>query len=232
MRAIILAAGTGSRMRPMTDVTNKCCLPVGGKPLLNGQVQILSSCGITDVLVVTGYCRRQVMEVGGHELEYLFNPFFATTNSIVSLWLARHYFTDNVIVLNCDVIFDAPLIYAFMSSETSFSVAVCRDWSDDRGYKAEIDEDGHILRMGMNLARVGAEYGGIMSIKKAVVPDLVERMEIFLERKQCNVWYEDVVSDMLCPSLSAKGIYVVPERWYELDTLEEYKIANDRFKEW
>ena len=232
MRALILAAGTGSRMRPLTDETHKCCLPVAGKPLLTGQMDVLFSCGITDIVVITGYRRQEVMLLGGDRAAYLFNPFFASTNSIVSLWLAQHFFSDDILILNCDVVFDATLVQQFVSSERPISIAVCGNWSDDRGYKAEINSSGDVLRMGMKLSRPGAEYAGITLLRKIVLPEAVKTMERFFDQDQFGIWYEDAVSAMLESGIKGNAVYVSPDKWYELDTVAEYTIANERIKTW
>ena len=232
MRALILAAGTGSRMRPLTDNTHKCCLPVAGKPLLTGQMDVLSSCGITDIAVVTGYRRQDVMKLGDDRAAYFFNPFFQSTNSIVSLWLARGFFSDDMLILNCDVIFDATLVQQFVASRRQIAIAVCGVWTDDRGYKAEINASGDVLRMGMNLDRPGAEYAGIILLRKTVLPEAVKVMEEFFDQDQFGAWYEDAVSAMLESGIRGSAVHVSPEKWYELDTTAEYAIANTRIKAW
>lgn len=232
MRALILAAGTGSRMRPLTDTTHKCCLPVAGKPLLTGQMDVLVACGITDIMVVTGYRRQEVMKLGAAKAVYLFNPFFKSTNSIVSLWLAQRFFTDDILILNCDVIFDAILVEQLVASRHPVAIAVCENWSDDRGYKAEISASGAVLRMGMTLDRPGAEYAGIILLRETVLSEAVKVMERFFDQDQFGVWYEDVVSAMLESGIQGSAVYVSPDTWYELDTATEYATANERIKAW
>jgi len=232
MRALILAAGVGSRMRPLTDKIHKCCLSVAGKPLLTGQVDILCSCGITDIVVITGYRRQEVMALGADRAEYLFNPFFKSTNSITSLWLAQRFFSDDILILNCDVIFDASLVEQLVVSPHQISVAVCSDWSDDRGYKAEINSKGNVLRMGKHLDRPSAEYAGITFLRETILPETVKTMENFFNKDQFDVWYEDAISAMLESGIVGNAVFASPDKWYELDTADEYMIANKRIKDW
>jgi choline kinase len=103
-KAIILAAGVGSRLRPFTEDLPKCLLEVGGQTILDQQVTALHQCGIMDVLVVVGYRGDLIMRHLGHRARYLHNPRYETTNSLYSLWLARAELAGGALILNSDVL--------------------------------------------------------------------------------------------------------------------------------
>jgi choline kinase len=109
-KAIILAAGVGSRLRPLTDDLPKCLLEVGKQTIVDQQVAALRQCGITDVLVVVGYRGERIRRHLGTRARYLENPRYETTNSLYSLWLARAELAGGALILNSDV-FALPALF-------------------------------------------------------------------------------------------------------------------------
>jgi choline kinase len=103
-KAIVLAAGVGSRLRPLTADRPKCLLEVGGRTLLNSQLETLDRCGIRDVVIVIGYHGERIRAEAGRRARYVDNPRYAQTNSLYSLWLAREELTDGALILNSDVL--------------------------------------------------------------------------------------------------------------------------------
>ena len=94
MKAIILAAGMASRLRPLTDHKPKCLLEIGKQCLLGRAIEGLIFNGIREVVIVTGYLQEQIIEfVQGHypdlKVEYIYNEKYASTNNIYSLWLTK-----------------------------------------------------------------------------------------------------------------------------------------------
>ena len=95
MKAIILAAGTASRLRPLTDNTPKCLLNIGERPLLQRSMDALCENGIDEFVIVTGYLHEMIEDFvartypEGIRVTFIHNEVYATTNNIYSLWLAR-----------------------------------------------------------------------------------------------------------------------------------------------
>jgi len=105
MKAIILAAGYGSRMYPLAQDMPKCLLTIRGETLLARQLRILRSCGINDISVVTGFHREKIVELYGEEVSIRYNPHYEITGNIFSLWVARNLLTDDVIIMNSEISF-------------------------------------------------------------------------------------------------------------------------------
>jgi choline kinase len=103
-KAIILAAGVGSRLRPLTDDRPKCLLEVGQRTILDHQVGTLHRYGIDDLIVVVGYCGDQIRRHLGDSVRYVDNERFGSTNSLYSLWLAREELASGALILNSDVL--------------------------------------------------------------------------------------------------------------------------------
>jgi len=114
--AIILAAGQGSRLLPLTLTSPKCLIEVGGKSILRHQLDALRGAGVESFTVVTGYRAEQIeqqaarLRRGGFDIETLYNPFWAVASSIGSVWIARERLHRPFLLLNGDTIFDQDLL--------------------------------------------------------------------------------------------------------------------------
>jgi len=110
MRGIILAAGKGSRLNGTIGDKPKCLLRVGGKTLVERQIESLRSVGIDDIVIVVGCQADQVRRTCGSRITYVENTRFAQTNSLYSLWMARPLLYDGFVVMNCDVLFHPQML--------------------------------------------------------------------------------------------------------------------------
>jgi choline kinase len=109
-RAIILAAGRGSRLKNVAGDVPKCLAPMGATTLLERQIAALKAAGVDEVVVVTGYRAELIERVCGSAARCVENVRHAETNSLYSLWLAREFFGDGFVVMNGDVLFHPHLL--------------------------------------------------------------------------------------------------------------------------
>lgn len=109
-RAIILAAGRGTRLRPHTADRPKCLVEIDGRTLIDRQIAALAACGVSDIVAVVGYRADRVRAVIGSRVRYIENTRFGETNSLYSLWMASDELAQGAIVLNSDV-FAAPVLF-------------------------------------------------------------------------------------------------------------------------
>jgi L-glutamine-phosphate cytidylyltransferase len=109
-RAVILAAGMGTRLHGRAGDNPKCLMRLGGSTLLERQLASLNACGIRDIAVVAGFRAERVAEVCGAQASIVENTRFADTNSLYSLWLARPLLTGGSVVMNGDVLFHPQLL--------------------------------------------------------------------------------------------------------------------------
>jgi choline kinase len=123
-KAIVLAAGVGSRLRPFTADRPKCLLEVGGRTLLDRQLDALRQCGVTDVTVVVGYCGDQIRTRFGGSLRYVANERYEQTNSLYSLWLARQELASGALILNSDVLAPRRLFERLLASPAPDAILV------------------------------------------------------------------------------------------------------------
>lgn len=147
MKAIILSAGQGRRLLPYTANLPKCLVPVCGCPLLEWQLRSLHLCGITEVVIVTGFMSEAVEAFAAQQkfpgliVRTLFNPFFAVADNLASLYLASDALRDGGVILNGDTLFE-PAVLDKLLREAQAPVSVTIDRKsryDDDDMKVQID---------------------------------------------------------------------------------------------
>jgi len=121
MKVIILSAGQGTRLLPLTAKIPKCLLEIQGKTILEWQIGELQKCGIDQITVVTGYGAEKVDDLiqqryEGQKIKTHYNPDYATTDNLVSCWKARKEMNEDFILLNGDTLFEAAVVRTLLAS--------------------------------------------------------------------------------------------------------------------
>jgi choline kinase len=116
VKAIILAAGRGLRLKGVCGGNPKCLLEIGGRTLIERQVESLRTAGISEIVVVVGFKADRVRRACGPRIRFIENDRFAQTNSLYSLWLARDLLMDGFLVMNSDVLFHPALLPSLLQS--------------------------------------------------------------------------------------------------------------------
>ena len=127
MKALIIGAGQGKRLLPLTETTPKALVKIGGKSLFEWQVDALIDCGITDIVFVAGFNFEAVEEAAeqflrqkpGCRIRIVHNPFHAITDNLVTCWAARGEMTGDFLHLNSDTLFSPPVLQTLLSSPTA-----------------------------------------------------------------------------------------------------------------
>jgi len=156
MKAIILSAGQGTRLLPLTARSPKCTISVQGRALIDWQIDRLAACGVDDVTVVTGFGAEYVEDVlrrrgGGLRLETLFNPFFEVADNLASCWMARQEMTEDFFLLNGDTLFESAVVQRLIDAPVS-PITLATD------HKAHYDDDDMKVHLaGRRLRSVGKD---------------------------------------------------------------------------
>ncbi|MDR8393040.1 phosphocholine cytidylyltransferase family protein [Aliifodinibius sp. S!AR15-10] len=123
--AIILAAGKGTRLRPLTNRIPKCMIPVDGKPMLEWQLEVLVESGIENIIVVTGYLEDKIDDL---RITKVHNSVYDSTNMVHSLFCAEKYLEGKVIVSYGDIIYSKRVLQKLMDNEQDMVVASDMQW--------------------------------------------------------------------------------------------------------
>lgn len=156
MKAIILSAGQGKRLLPLTENSPKCALPVQARSILEWQLGQIAQCDIDEVVVVTGFGARNVeaiiAETQGVPVRSFFNPFFAHSDNLGTCWVAKEEFTGPFVLINGDTLFEAAVLQRLLNRKTDWRVTLATD------LKQRYDEDDmKVICEGEQLHRVGKQ---------------------------------------------------------------------------
>lgn len=223
MRAIILAAGMGTRMGAVCPGP-KCLIRVGGELIIRRTLQLLDSVGVDDIALVTGYQGNLVEAIAcGREPEMVRNPFYSVTNSIASLWFARDLLDQDVIILNSDLVFRREMLEVVLASPRP---CLAVDPARDGGYRAAILWR-KVITMGMGLTSPGGEYAGMTVLDGASAKKLRHRVEQMVEEGVINEWYETAVASLILDGEIEMGWCDVSRwPWAEIDTPDDLITAE------
>ena len=164
MEVIILAAGTGSRLRPYTENRPKCMVEPHGKPLLEHQLDILRAAGLISITAIGGYLKDQLYSVVD---KVLVNEKFATTNMVESLMCASKILHKGCVISYGDIVYSKSMLEALLAERSDIAVVVDDNWLDY--WKARSDNpllDAETLRIGKNgnILEIGARPASLRSI--------------------------------------------------------------------
>jgi choline kinase len=234
--AVILVAGIGSRLRPITDTRPKALAPVGDETILGRAVRLLLDFGISRLILATGYREDAVRAaVTGLPCEVLFcpNPRFDSTQNSVSLALCRDAVGGrSFFKLDGDVVFDPELLARIAAPRAELSVGVDSARNLDAEAMKVVVEAGSIRRFGkaVPLAESHGESIGIERISASVSGKLFDALDARVAAGVTDLYYEDVYSEMISRGeLAAEAADVSGLRWTEVDTFEDLETARRMF---
>jgi len=230
MRAVILAAGKGSRLNGNSPESPKCLTALGGETLIGRQIRLLRRAGIGDITVVVGCQAERVRRACGHEVTYVENVRYAQTNSLYSLWMARPLLFEGFVVLNCDVLFHPALLSDLLSSrhENALLLGYREDSQapyGDEEMKVKV-RDGRVVDMSkeMDPAEADGENLGVVKFGAPGAAALVEIMDGLVGQGRLRDWAPRAFAAFAQRHpLHAIGTRGLP--WIEIDFPEDYERA-------
>jgi choline kinase len=221
MKAIILAAGVGSRLgRPFPKSLS--VLPTGER-ILGRQIRIFQEFGIHEIYVVVGFKKNLIMEEFP-QVFYKYNPIYYITNTSKSLCCALEYLDDDVIWTNGDVIFDPQVIGRLVEFQGN-AVAVDRKKCGEEEVKYRADDQGVLLEISKNVQRPEGEAVGINRIQKNDVPTLLQA----LAACQDQDYFEMGIEMLISQGVHFSALDISAYRCIEVDFEDDLKQALTMF---
>lgn len=246
-KAIILAAGTGSRLRPYTNDRTKVMVELFGRPILDYQLDVFGEHGIDDVVVVTGYAAESVPE-GPYRTVH--NERYAESNMVESLFTARDALRSggDVVVAYGDIVFESDVLGAVLAKDAPVTVAVDREWHRYWSLRMEDPlEDAEMLKLGhddrivelgktpSSLADIEGQYTGLIRFRS----DLAQQLPYIYDRMDRNATYDgepfsNLYMTAFLQYLIDRGHEVraafIENGWLEVDTCADLSLY-DRLEE-
>ena len=224
MKAILLAAGVGSRIAENIGNMPKSMMEVGGKPLIIHTVELLQK-NHMEVVVITGFKHNMIEDaLKDYSVKIYYNPFYAVTNSIGSLWYAREEFdTEEMLIANADVFYTQELLdrMAGAKYENFLLSDITRADNGDYYFMTENDK---LVKYGKELLRTdrNAEYVGLAVLRNDWTKKFCDRLCEMIDNGDYDLWWENVLYSFVSKedvhTYDVDGVF-----WSEIDTIEDYR---------
>ena len=228
--ALLLAAGTGSRLKPFTDHMPKCLTKVNEIEILGRLITCLRKNSFKRLVVVVGYFDQEIRKFldknsGDIVVEYVVNADFATTNNIYSLWLARAIIKEPFLLIESDLVFDAPLLEKMLVPNT-IAVSKILPWMNGTTITTDnfVTDRVASINLGANLNANGRTFKtvNIYGFSLESWKRICKRLDIWIAAGKVNDYYEAILSEMVGDgSLNFQCVYFDMDRWYEIDTTDD-----------
>jgi choline kinase len=220
MKAVILAAGEGKRLRGITS-NPKCMLEINGETLIQRQLRLLGKVYSTPVIIV-GYKYKAIIEHVGHK-EFIMNPIWRQSNTLISLLFAISGPPVDTLVINGDVVFREDLLPKML--EVDYSACAVQDVDPtDEEVKVKVNASGMIVEIGKYLECSRREAVGVYLFRKPLIKAI--RDYSYLLTDPCKLYYEDALNVHLKyhPMQAVETTDAI-----EIDTPEDYERAKDMY---
>ncbi len=242
VRVIILAAGQGKRLLPLTAEVPKALLDIGGKSLVQRQIEAFAANGLKDFVVITGYGAERMEQALGVIAKMLnvsiatvFNPFYAVADNLASCWLARDAMDRDFIQVNGDNVFQGDLVAKLLAAPVvPVSVAINKkEGFDADDMKVMLDGD-RLTEIGKTLPvdTVDAEAIGFYVFREAGIKAYRQELELALRDPQgLRRWFPSAVGS-LAKKMHVSTISITGLRWAEVDFPVDLQQARHLVSSW
>lgn len=240
MKVIILSAGQGRRLLPLTAGMPKCGVEIAGRSILEWQLTEIAQCDVDEVVVVTGFHAEYVDElVAGlnqFPVRTLHNPFYDASDNLGTCWIARHEMQGEFIILNGDTLFEAAVMRALLASDVDAPITLVTDRKDSYD-----DDDMKVVVAGNRLQRVGkrlaldevnGESIGMMAFRGEGPALFVRTIEGLMRTdKGLKLWYLSAI-DGLAQQGHVSVCNIHGHSWCEIDDRADLDNAGSVVATW
>lgn len=246
MQAIILAAGLGSRLKPLTEMLPKALTEVCGKPMIVNALEVCADYQVDEVIIVLGYLGEKIREVCGEEfknmtIRYVYNEIYRETNNNYSLYLTKDMINDDVLLLECDLFYTKLIMKDLVLSEADCSVMVSKynpDTMDGTVCYADDEKNIYKLVLKKNQYRETSMRDALKTVNIYKFKyDFWHRifmteLENYIKNHDRKSYYEQALGAVIYYGDSVvKAIEVPEDSWAEVDNLQDLEAAERKFEQ-
>ncbi len=231
----MLAAGTGSRLAPLTDKMPKCLVSVNEISILERLISALRSHNFKRLVIVVGHqadCIRDFLgtRAGGMEITYITSPLYKTTNNIYSLWLARKAIDEPFLLIESDLVFDPEMLKEMLYPDR-IAISRLQPWMN--GTTVTINNRRIIKAFQANAHEPDDNHYktvNIYSLSNTTWQLVRERLDHHIANNMVNGYYETIFADMVTEGcLSFTPVFFDAKHWYEIDTVADLQAAGHMY---
>ena len=248
IKAILLVAGEGTRLRPYTLDCPKCMVKVDGVSLLDRQLSVLKSQDVNDIILVGGY-KSEMLQGKGSKLKI--NPRYYETNMVWTLFCAEDEMEGDVIISYGDIVYSKEILQAIMKSNADIAVTVDKDWETywrarnedplDDAETLKLDPEGQIIEIGQkprSLSEIEGQYMGLIKLSakgvtqlKNIFKKIVENNELLFNKSIENAYMTDLLQTAINENIPVQSVPVF-SGWVEVDTVSDLHspVTAERLK--
>ncbi len=249
-RAIILAAGQGTRLRPITDDRPKCLTPLDGRSLLARQVAVLNAAGIDDITVVGGYRIDQIRALGYQCME---NVDYEHTNMVSTLFCAKGIMSSDEDLLICygDIVYQHDNLAKLLATDGEVVLMIDQEWKKlwelrlenplDDAETLQLSDEGNVIELGKkpeNYDQIQGQYTGLIKVRADKVAEMIDFYQS-LDRTACydgqtfpNMYMTSFIQQLIDAGWQVKAA-LVKNGWLEIDSvsdLQNYQSLQEQGK--
>lgn len=234
MQALILAAGVGNRLADAAGGKPKSYLPLGGETLLTRNLRLLRECGVNECVLVTGHqCERFAADFPDADIRRVFNPFYKTTNVLVSVWCGMPWLHGEFIYLHADTVFHPEILQRLAGAPSQPALlAADRKHCAEEEMKYKLDAAGRVFEINKTMTPADArgEFLGLARFSAGALPVLRRGVERVLQRAEFGSFFEAALQEMIdAGELSPAIVETGDLPWREIDFPEDYEAAKALF---
>jgi len=234
--ALLLAAGMGNRLSPLTDSTPKCLVEVNRIPILERLMRSLRNHGIRRLFVVTGHLSEVIEDYlgsryAGIEIIYIDSPLYKTTNNIYSLWLAGKEIDEPFLLIESDLVFHSELLTPMLQPDR-IAVSKMLPWMNGTTVTLNGSNQLKAICMGAESRNCASHYKtvNIYNFSRNTWRLIQERLDQYISAGKVNGYYEAVFAELVAEgAISLAPVLFEAAHWYEIDTLEDLRAAEKLF---
>ena len=237
MKAIILAAGRGTRIPQFTKNKPKCLIKIDKKTILERQINFLFKLKIKDIIIIKGFKKEKILI---KKVKYIVNKNYKKNEQLDSLFCAKSEFTEDILILFSDIIYDFSIIKKIYNQKKNLiTLAVDKNWQnrykfrfdhpEEQADKVKINKKNNIIKIGkkLKIEETNGEFLGIFKISKMGCKVILENYKKYQNTaiKQIHDFLKFLINKCIpISSLSVQGKYM------EIDTFNDYKLAKKMFE--
>lgn len=255
MKIVILAAGQGTRLRPLTDDRPKCMVEVNGKSIIERQLSVMLSCGMKedDITIIAGYRSDVLMKhFENRQVHFIVNDAYESTNMVCSLMCAENLMKseEDIIISYGDIIYDESVFRKILEAEDGMSVIVDDGWYEywsgrcenplDDAETLTFDKDSFLTEIGQKtteLSKVQSQYIGLMRFKgnglKAVLDisaKAKKRSQAGIplwrtERNYSKMYMTDLLQGLVDEGNKLRAVHI-HRGWFEVDNCDDLRLVE------
>ena len=229
MRYIILAAGKGMRLHPLTKTCPKCMYNLDAdKSVIQTMIANIKHYDPeSEFIVVTGFMHE---EIENHIKDVIFvnNPFYEVTNSIASLWLAKEYLTGDITIINADIVAEEKLIRdVIINKVVGAKILLDSSIKEEGDYNVQVKDD-IVVVMSKELKIYSGEYAGITKLDGNAAVILRKEVESMVNDRNYDQWYENALVQLIFKNNFKLGFIDISEySWAEIDSVDDLISAKE-----